>query len=281
MKRLSELAGLLGPALASVSQAAQGLRAQVEPRLFEALSTRVRPTELAALLTVALGIKRRPFEAEHGTFYIDPVSNFGFRLYQEGRYEPETIAVLEQCLSDGDTFVDLGANEGYFSVLASRLVGDGKVFAIEPQRRCWTVILQNLVDNDCQNVTLVPYGVAREEGSFEMVLTPPTNTGASSFVVSQRSSLWPRQTVHVLPLDTIFERYDIDEVALIKIDIEGYELDALESAREVLSSGRIQNLLVEVHPKQLATLGRDPAEIQRLLEGYGYRRDGEVLYRRS
>lgn len=271
MERLRGLGQMLS---VTASQAV----ASVEPQLYEALSTKVRPTELAALMTKALGIKRRPFEAQHGTFYIDPVSNFGFRLFKEGVYEPETIAILEDVLGPGDTFVDLGANEGYFSVLASRLVGDGRVFAIEPQQRCWTVIVQNLVENDCANVTLVPYGVAREAGSFEMVLTPQTNTGASSFVASKRASLWPRQTVHVLPLDEIFERFGVDEVALIKIDIEGYELDALESAREALGSGRIKRLLVEIHPKQLAALGRDPAEVQRLLEGYGYRRDGEVLY---
>lgn len=279
MNRIKEK---LGELAANATVVTAGLRQQLEPRLYEALSTKVRPTELAALMTKALGIKRRPFEAQHGTFHIDPVSNFGFRLFKDGVYEPETIAILEDVLEPGDTFVDLGANEGYFSVLASRLVGHfdgrGRVFAIEPQQRCWPVIVQNLVENDCANVTLVPYGVSREAGSFEMVLTPPTNTGASSFVASRRASFWPRQTVHVLPLDEIFERFGIDEVALIKIDIEGYELDALESAREVLGSGQIGKLLVEIHPKQLATLGRDPAEVQRLLEGYGYRREGEVLY---
>lgn len=275
MNRIREKFGELA---ANATVVTAGLRQQLEPRVYEALSTKVRPTELAALMTKALGIKRRPFEARHGTFYIDPVSNFGFRLFKDGVYEPETIEILESVLEPGDTFVDLGANEGYFSVLASRLVGDGRVFAIEPQQRCWPVIVQNMVENDCANVTLVPYGVSKEAGSFEMVLTPPTNTGASSFVASKRASLWPRQTVHVLPLDEIFERFGMGEVALIKIDIEGYELEALESAREVLGSGRIKRLLVEIHPKQLAALGRDPAEVQRLLEGYGYRRDGEVLY---
>lgn len=275
MKRIKEK---LGELAANATVVTAGLRQQLEPRVYEALSTKVRPTELAVLMTKALGIKRRPFEAQHGTFYIDPVSNFGFRLFKDGIYEPETITILEDVLEPGDTFVDLGANEGYFSVLASRLVGDGRVFAIEPQQRCWPVIVQNLVENDCANVTLVPYGVSKEVGSFEMVLTPQTNTGASSFVASKRASLWPRQTVHVLPLDEIFERFGIGEVALIKVDIEGYELEALESAREVLGSGRIRRLLVEIHPKQLAALGRDPSEVQRLLEGYGYRRDGEVLY---
>lgn len=275
MNRIKEK---LGELAANATVVTAGLRQQLEPQLYEALSTKVRPTELAALMTKALGIKRRAFEAQHGTFHIDPVSNFGFRLFKDGIYEPETITILEEVLEPGDTFVDLGANEGYFSVLASRLVGHGRVFAIEPQQRCWPVIMQNLVENDCANVTLVPYGVSREAGSFEMVMAPPTNTGASSFVASKRATLWPRQTVHVLPLDEIFERFGIDEVALIKIDIEGYELEALESASEVLGSGRIAKLLVEIHPKQLAALGRDPSEVERLLTGFGYRRDGEVLY---
>lgn len=277
---LSRIKTVLDELGAQAVGVATGLRERLEPHLYETLSTKIRPTELAALMTRALGIKRRRFESAHGVFDIDPVSNFGFRLLKDGVYEPETIEVLEACLGAGDTFVDLGANEGYFSVLASRLVGHGEVFAIEPQRRCWPVIMQNLAGNDCANVTLVPYGVAREACTFEMVLTPPTNTGASSFVPSRRGSLWPRQTVHALPLDLIFARYAIGEVALMKVDIEGYELEALESARETLASGKIRNLLVEIYPKQLAELGRDPADVQRLLEGHGYQRRSEVLYAR-
>ncbi|HRE87558.1 MAG TPA: FkbM family methyltransferase [Myxococcota bacterium] len=277
LDRIKTMLGELGAQAAGV---ASGVRERLEPHLYETLSTKIRPTELAALMTRALGIKRRRFESGYGVFDIDPVSNFGFRLFKDGVYEPETIELLERCLGAGDTFVDLGANEGYFSVLASRLVGHGQVFAIEPQRRCWPVIVQNLADNDCANVTLVPYGVAREACTFELVLTPPTNTGASSFVASRRGSLWPRQTVHALPLDEILARYSVGEVALMKVDIEGYELEALESAGEALASGRIHNLIVEVHPRQLAELGRDPGDVQRILEGHGYQRRGEVLYSR-
>lgn len=247
------------------------LRKNLERRVYEALSTRVRPSELAALATVALGIRRRPHVVDGKTFFIDPVSNFGFRLYRDGFYEPETTMALEECLHADDTFVDLGANEGYFSVLASSRVGPGgSVFAIEPQSRCWPIIIQNILDNDCQNVKLLPFGIAAERGALEIVLTPTTNTGGSSFVSTGRALFWPRQRVHVMSLREVFTRYAIGKVALMKVDIEGYELVALESGKEVLATGQIENLLVEVHPRQLRELGRNPAEVEQLLTSFGY-----------
>jgi hypothetical protein len=69
----------------------------------------------------------------NGTFFINPVSNFGAAILN-GEYEPEMKRILNRYLPDGGTFIDLGANEGYFSVLASRMVGSkGRVVAILPQ----------------------------------------------------------------------------------------------------------------------------------------------------
>jgi len=78
--------------------------------------------------------------------------------------------------------VDLGANEGYFTVIGARLCGDtGRVLAIEPQLRLLPVIEENVRLNNVADVTLVNVAIGDQPGTVEMQLTPSTNNGGSGF----------------------------------------------------------------------------------------------------
>ena len=95
---------------------------------------RIRPAPLAVFLKRLMRIKRKVVDTDTGKFWIDPASNLGITLLREGAYEPGMQAILEHFLMPGKVFVDLGANEGYFTVLGARLTQpSGRVFAIEPQ----------------------------------------------------------------------------------------------------------------------------------------------------
>ncbi|MGI0480748.1 hypothetical protein ACN4EE_08150 [Geminocystis sp. CENA526] len=88
----------------------------------------IRPTQLGELIKTILGIKRFNLETSMGQlFYIDPVSNFGFNLLSKGIYEPQMTQLLYLLLRDSDTFIDIGGNEGYFSIIASSLVKNSLV----------------------------------------------------------------------------------------------------------------------------------------------------------
>jgi hypothetical protein len=114
---------------------------------------KLRPALLASFVARVCGLnKRRLVRTEEGTFFINPISNFGSILLA-GEYEPQMGAVLRSYLRPGDVFIDMGANEGYFSVLASSLVGPhGTVIAVEPQSRLQGVIQTNIGENTCSNV---------------------------------------------------------------------------------------------------------------------------------
>src|SRR5580704_7841694 len=105
---------------------------------------KIRPASLASAVARVCGLDKRTLvQTENGAFYISPVTWFGSELLQ-GKYEPQTTAILRQFLYPGAAFLDMGANEGYFSVVASRLVGEhGAVVAIEPQSRLQEVIKAN------------------------------------------------------------------------------------------------------------------------------------------
>lgn len=234
--------------------------------------------ELAYGIKSMLMIKRRDVEVGDQTFYLDPVSDFGIRLMNSGTYEPEIKEQISGILNEGDTFVDLGANEGYFTILASQKVGpSGAVITIEPQERLWSVILRNVQLNACTNVQLVPYAIGEKKEQVEFILTPSLNTGSSGIVKSSRNSMWKRQITTSITLDSLLGKR---KVKLIKIDIEGYEFFALKGASEVLRSGQIENIVMELHPAQLKQLGQSEEAVIKYLADFGYQgKNG--LYTRS
>jgi FkbM family methyltransferase len=239
-------------------------------RIYNVIAKQVRPIELALLLKKLLRIRRRTYSIGGFQWKIDPVSDFGFRMLNEGAYEPEMTERILSKLEKGETFVDLGANEGYFSVLGSRKVGpDGRVFSIEPQERLWSVIANNIELNRLTNIVLLPYAISTGRGTTNIILSPSINSGSSTIVRNARRKFWETQTVNTMPLDELLGQQQSD-IKLMKIDIEGFEFFALKSAEELLKKRRIKNIVVELHEAQLKSLGQSVEEIDQFLRSYGF-----------
>ena len=116
---------------------------------------KVRPAFVASFLMKILFINRSVIDTDYCKFYVDPVSNFGNAIVSDHSYEEEVLESLEGLLTPGDTFLDLGANEGFFSILASKIVGtEGKVIAIEPQTRLQSVLVRNIAENNAFNINV-------------------------------------------------------------------------------------------------------------------------------
>lgn len=231
---------------------------------------RLRPIELAVLLKWLLRIRRQLAEASGLEMWVDPVSNFGSRLIAEGSYEPDLTQACRTILRNGDTFFDVGGNEGWFSMVACQSVGAaGRVFTVEPQERLWPVILENASLNHFANLMLLPFGVAREEAVVEMNLYPSLNSGSSNFG-SGRRRFDKVQRVTVMPLEKLIDQSGAARIDLMKIDIEGFELEALVSAGRHLGS-TIRRLVVEIHPPLLKARGESEEQVRELLAERGYR----------
>jgi len=231
---------------------------------------RVRPAFVAAWLKKWLGVERCEVETPFGRFLIDPVSQFGNALVSSDGYEPEMRRTLETFVRPGSVFLDVGANEGFFSVLASRLVGSrGRVIAVEPQERLAPVIRSNLALNACANVSVFSCAISDRRGEAELHLSPDTNTGSTALYQSTRYRL-PRVTVPVTTLADFVERAEVPRIDFVKMDIEGFEYEAILGSQQLFESGRIAALALELHPGPIAHRGLDPSAIARFLERSGY-----------
>ena len=245
----------------------------------EFIGRKLRPVELALFTKWLLRIKRQEHTLpDESKFYIDPISEFGLKLMRNNSYETDMTNQVQKVLKPGDIFVDLGANEGFFSIVGSKIVGkEGQVIAVEPQQRLWEIIVKNVEINGLSNVMLLPYGIGSSNGEAEMHFYPNLNSGASSlaksfnFKVSLRKfrkAIYSTSKITIKTLDEIFEQGR--NIKLMKVDIEGFELEALKGAKQLLGNHTIQNLLIEIHPEALHSLDQSEKEIENLLTGHGY-----------
>jgi FkbM family methyltransferase len=239
-------------------------------RSLGALLMRIRPAPLSSFIKAALGVRRIVVETKEGKMWLDPASEFGQRMLALGTYEPGTISVLRQVLKPGGTFADVGANEGFFSLLASRIVGPaGRVLAVEPQQRLQEVLRRNFALNGAGNVTVTASAVSDAEGVAELNLAPSMNTGASSFTARTRYRL-KRQSVPTETLAEIVRKWGVERVDLVKMDIEGWEYEAILGSRALFSERRVGAIVLELHDDHLRRRGLEAGRITGFLTECGY-----------
>ncbi|MFI6933866.1 FkbM family methyltransferase [Streptomyces sp. NPDC050287] len=192
-------------------------------------------------------------------------------LYLFGIWEPHLTHWIQGRLRPGDTFVDVGANIGYFSVLASRKVGDsGRVVAIEASTEFHMRLMENLRANECRNVRSVNSAVSHTTQKLTFYLEQATNLGATSIVRPARS---PESHFEMTaePLPAILTDDELGDARIIKIDVEGAEASVVEGLRPVL--GRLRpdaELVIEVCPDRLREQGRHVDEIIDPLLHHGF-----------
>jgi FkbM family methyltransferase len=208
----------------------------------------VRPAQLADLTKKFCRVDRIEVSTVTGAkFWIDPVSVFGLSMLKQGEFERLLTRAMLTLLRPGDSFVDVGANEGYFSILAARTVGPpGRVLAIEPQKRLRDVLERNMAANSLTNADVVSVAAADKEGKALLYLRPSTNTGASSFTKHWRFGN-RTQKVQTRTLDRLLSERKVTSVRLMKVDCEGAESLVIAGAQQSLAAGAIQFLTVEYH----------------------------------
>ena len=234
---------------------------------------RLRPAFLASWLKRILRIKRRVVTTTHGRFFIDPASQFGGNVMSSEGYEPEMVQTVTRLLREGGVFVDVGANEGFFSVLASSIVGDrGRVWAIEPQSRLQPVIFRNMLENHVRNMTVSQLAISDNVGMATLFLLPDMNIGGSGLFKAPRYSV-ATETIPQTTLSRFLGSLKIDSVDLLKMDIEGFEYEAILGSREVFENGMIRHIALETHPALLERRGKPERDILQFLERAGYQRN--------
>jgi len=132
------------------------------------------------------------------------------------------------------------------------------------------VLRKNFALNRAENITLIEAAVSDRAGTAQLHLTPGMNNSASSLMRPTRYPLF-RQTTPCATLAEIFNQAPLTTCSLLKIDIEGWEFEAVLGSRALFERGSIRAIALELHPHLLERRGLKGTEITDFLEGCGYR----------
>jgi FkbM family methyltransferase len=173
-------------------------------------------------------------------------SVFASIIQSSGIYEPHVAKEIIGRLKPGNMFIDIGANLGYFTLMASNLVGDsGKVISFEPETEAYNYCKKNMELNQLQNVSLYKYGLWSEKKTLSISASPILG---GNHIITEGSP------IECIPLDQLNLAPD-----LIKMDIEGAEPFALKGMIETLRQSR-PVLLLELNRSCLRTFFKKDSE---------------------
>jgi FkbM family methyltransferase len=207
------------------------------------------------------------------TFQVDWNDGIARDVCLMGVYEPQETALLRALLRPGMTCVDVGANWGYFTLLAADLTGvQGCVIALEPDPRLFQTLRRNVEANDLGQVQALQLAASDAPGSLWLEGHDPRsdNRGTSHLVSTVRDGTVSFR-VESSTIDALLDARNVSMVDLLKMDIEGAEALALRGMREGLAARRYARVLLELHPTLLGEHGSSVGEIISLMLDAGYR----------
>ncbi len=156
-------------------------------------------------------------------------------IFYFGIWEPSVSSVLRECLVEGDVFVDVGANIGYDSLLASSCVGNsGKVIAIEASPTIYQLLTGNIARNSVSNIRAVNVAASDRRGVLTIYLGGKDNIGRTTTIGARGYA--PECQVDALPVTEILKKEEFSRVKAIKIDVEGAELRVLANLSNNLAA---------------------------------------------
>ena len=181
--------------------------------------------------------------------------------------EPLTAARIEELLAPGDSFIDVGAHVGWLSLIAARRVGPGgRVIAVDPQPYNCERILNNALANGFGSILVVPAALSVEETFIELPHQSSTDKSRLTLTGPGVNDTAARFLCPRMRLDSLVGRtLPAGRIKLVKVDVEGYELEVLQGAGEALA--RIDNVIYETLPEIDASLQH---RIRDLLEEAGF-----------
>ena len=191
-----------------------------------------------------------------------------YRIYYDlmrfGKFEPTSTYIFESLLKEGMTVLDIGANIGYFSLIASKLVGNsGKVYSFEPDPITFKYLKKNITMNQISNVKLVNKCVSDEAGQLLLYHHPKYHTCHSIFGSPSKEAI----KVESITLNNMFKKNN-SLINFIKLDVEGAEMNVLRGMDEIFKKNNVYYLLIEINLRLIKEFEKEVKNLIFLLDRF-------------
>ncbi len=212
-----------------------------------------------------------PVHLPYGGWWMDrndTVSNMITRReFEEGEWR-----FLNRYLKKGMTVIDIGAHHGFYTILCSKKVGtSGRVIAFEPSPKEQRKLSFHLKLNNCKNVKIEPYAVARHSGEATLFVIKGRDTAFNSLRPPAVSNPVKQITVKAMSLKDYIKNQDMQRIDFIKIDAEGAELEILQGSEGILNDNFCPIIMAEVSDLRTQQWGYQASKIFDYLSQRGYR----------
>ncbi len=193
----------------------------------------------------------------------DPVISSALSL---NVYENFETTLFQKELHNGMTVVDIGANIGYYTVMAAHFVGpSGKVIAFEPDEQSGEILKKNIVVNKFNNVSYVNKALSDKKG-FTRLYVSDENRGDNRIYNPKDGRKYVE--VEIITLDEYLPKET--KVDLIKIDVQGAEFLVLLGMEQTITKSKTLIIFTEFWPQAIIEIGKSPEEFLKKLIGFGF-----------
>jgi len=222
------------------------------------LNHRIRYQLVKNEIVITVGGIERSFIVESYTEFVRY-----YTLMNERKILEDLISELTQ----QDSFADIGANVGVYSVYADSQLNDNQIEAFEPHPANIQALNRNFDDNEIQ-ARVHECALANQEGEF--LLEPSGEDAGEGEHALTTDKSGSGIEVDVQTLDRVVTKGNASQPTVVKIDVEGAELDVIKGGRETLSSESCRLVYCEVHPDRLGDYGGSYEQLQKTLVEYGF-----------
>lgn len=206
--------------------------------------------------------------------YVNPDHKYGglgvYLLVKEA-YEDYETEIFKKLIKPGMVVVDIGANIGYYSLIAAKLVGSsGRVYAFEPVPSNYELLIESIRVNGYSHVTALQKAVSNKNGKIKLFLdkASPVHPSLSEYNVLEEGG---SVEVETITMDDFFENFvGENRVDFIKMDTQGAEGLIIEGAERILRNNNLK-IVMEFWPHGLSNLGTDPVKLLQKLQNHGFK----------
>lgn len=184
------------------------------------------------------------FRGKNKVHYRIPntIENVGKELFINGIYEVKTIKAIKRLLNNSSIFFDVGANIGAISLPLAKTT-HANIHAFEPSRSIFQFLKMNVHKNGIKNITLNNCAVHSKNDADIEFFAVEEKYGNSSLAPTFIQQ--PHYSVKTVSLDAYCTRHAITEIDVLKVDVQGFEIEVLKGCRSLLKRKAIKNIFFE------------------------------------